>query len=62
MYIFRMIKLKRLWCLIFLGQEDSSNAIESEGRFTGFNMKEELQEGHFDKQGTFIFDKDNVGI
>ena len=42
------------------GQEDNMKHTESEGRFTGFNMKDELTEGHFDKQGTFIFDKDNV--
>ncbi|KAK3084487.1 hypothetical protein FSP39_014283 [Pinctada imbricata] len=39
------------------GQEDAT--IESyEGiKVTPFNMKEELEEGHFDKEGTFIFDK-----
>ena len=32
--------------------------IEEGMRFTPFNMKEELEEGHFDKEGTYIFKKE----
>lgn len=40
------------------GQEDTKVDIEDGQRFTPFNMKEELEEGHFDKEGTYIFKKD----
>ena len=29
-------------------------------QITPFNMKEEMEEGHFDKNGMYIFDKDKV--
>ena len=35
--------------------------VEEGVKFTPFNMKEELEEGHFDSEGTYIFSKDKVG-
>lgn len=35
--------------------------VEDGVKFTPFNMKEELEEGHFDSEGTYIFSKDKVG-
>jgi len=29
-------------------------------KITPFNMKEEMEEGHFDKDGMYIFTKDKV--
>ena len=29
-------------------------------QITPFNMRDELEEGHFDSEGTFIFEKDKV--
>ncbi|XP_015785997.1 CD2 antigen cytoplasmic tail-binding protein 2 homolog [Tetranychus urticae] len=42
----------------FVGEEEGIDRIEGEIKFTAFNMKEELEEGHFDKDGTYIFKKD----
>lgn len=39
------------------GQEEGTIDHDGEIRITPFNMKDELEEGHFDKEGTFIFDK-----
>ena len=35
---------------------------DGEIQITPFNMKEELEEGHFDKQGMYIYDKTQVCI
>lgn len=40
------------------GQEEGDVGIEEGITITPFNMKEELEEGHFDKDGTYIFAKE----
>ena len=41
------------------GQEDDTGVDIEEGiRFTPFNMKEELEEGHFDSEGMYIQKKE----
>ncbi|XP_076275963.1 CD2 antigen cytoplasmic tail-binding protein 2 homolog holn1 [Rhynchophorus ferrugineus] len=40
------------------GEEDGSTRQEGEQRMTAFNMKEELEEGHFDRDGHFIWDNE----
>ena len=35
---------------------------DGEIQITPFNMKEELEEGHFDKQGMYIYDNKQVCI
>ena len=42
------------------GQEDDTIDFDEGIRITPFNMKEELQEGHFDSDGMYIFDKNKV--
>lgn len=39
----------------FTGEEDGISANIGEERFTAFNMREEMDEGHFDKDGHFIW-------
>ncbi|XP_025089659.1 CD2 antigen cytoplasmic tail-binding protein 2-like [Pomacea canaliculata] len=39
------------------GQEEKTIDFDEDIQITPFNMREELEEGHFDKDGTFIFDK-----
>ena len=43
---------------VFPGQEEGDVGIEEGITITPFNMKEELEEGHFDKDGTYIFAKE----
>ena len=45
-----------LW--LFIGQEETGVDYEEGMRFTPFNMKDELEEGHFDTEGTYIFKKE----
>lgn len=40
------------------GAEDGPSAPETNIGFTAFNMKEELEEGHFDKQGHYLWNKE----
>ncbi len=40
------------------GQEEGAVDVEGGMRFTPFNMREEMEEGHFDKEGTYIFKKE----
>lgn len=40
-----------------LGQEDQTQEIEGEVKITPFNMKEEMEEGNFDKDGHYIPNK-----
>ena len=40
------------------GEEEGEARHEQEIQITPFNMKEELEEGHFDKEGMYIFDKE----
>lgn len=42
----------------FIGTEDGPSAAEANVGFTAFNMKEELEEGHFDKEGHYLWKKD----
>ncbi|XP_012270584.1 CD2 antigen cytoplasmic tail-binding protein 2 homolog [Orussus abietinus] len=42
----------------FEGVEDGPVTQESEVGFTAFNMKEELEEGHFDKDGHYLWNKE----
>ncbi|KAK7087176.1 CD2 antigen cytoplasmic tail-binding protein 2 homolog [Littorina saxatilis] len=39
------------------GQEEPTIDYDDDIQITPFNMKDELEEGHFDKDGNFIFDK-----
>ncbi|KAL3070927.1 hypothetical protein niasHS_017052 [Heterodera schachtii] len=39
------------------GQEESTLEYEGHVKIMPFNMKDDLEEGHFDANGTFIFDK-----
>lgn len=40
------------------GEEEGIEAIQDEVKITPFNMREELQEGHFDKDGHYHWNKD----
>lgn len=42
----------------FEGTEDGPVAPETNVGFTAFNMKEELEEGHFDKEGHYLWNKE----
>ncbi|XP_011170932.2 CD2 antigen cytoplasmic tail-binding protein 2 homolog [Solenopsis invicta] len=42
----------------FEGTEDGPSAPEANVGFTAFNMKEELEEGHFDKEGHYLWKKE----
>ncbi|VDK45441.1 unnamed protein product [Anisakis simplex] len=39
------------------GQEEAGIEFEGNTKITAFNMKEDLEDGHFDTNGTFIFNK-----
>ncbi|CAB3402192.1 unnamed protein product [Caenorhabditis bovis] len=39
------------------GQEDSTMDFDGTIKITAFNMKEDMEDGHFDETGNFIFDK-----
>jgi len=41
------------------GEEDGISGMEGEVKVTPFNMREELEEGHFDADGHFQWNKDN---
>lgn len=41
-----------------LGVEDGPSAAETNAGFTAFNMKEELEEGHFDTDGHYHWKKE----
>ena len=40
------------------GQEEITSGLEGEIRMTAFNMREEYEEGHFDVDGNFYWNKD----
>lgn len=46
--------------LLFSAQEDGEVDFTDGVQVTPFNMKEELEEGHFDSSGMYIFDKNKV--
>ncbi|KAK0417699.1 hypothetical protein QR680_013157 [Steinernema hermaphroditum] len=39
------------------GQEEATEEYEGDMKITAFNMKEDMEEGHFDSAGNFIFNK-----
>jgi len=39
------------------GQEEATLAFDDDIQITPFNMREEMEEGHFDSDGTYIFDR-----
>ncbi|VDM62981.1 unnamed protein product [Angiostrongylus costaricensis] len=39
------------------GQEDCTLEFDGSTKITAFNMKEDMEDGHFDETGNFIFDK-----
>ena len=41
------------------GTEDKTVDFDDGEKITPFNMKEEMEEGHFDKQGNYFFKKDS---
>ena len=45
---------------LFDGQENATVEFDGDIKITAFNMEEEMQDGHFDKEGTFIFKKDKA--
>ena len=45
---------------VFLGQEEGVSGQDGEVKITPFNMKEELEEGHFDTEGNFHWDKTSL--
>lgn len=47
---------------MFDGQEKATITFDGETKITAFNMEEEMQQGHFDKEGTFIFKKEKEEI
>ncbi len=44
------------------GQEEETIEYDEETKITPFNMKDEMDDGHFDSEGTFIFKKDKEEI
>lgn len=40
------------------GQEEGTAKFDGEVQITPFNMKEEMEEGHFDAEGHYHFKKD----
>ena len=45
---------------VLTGQEEPTIDFDDDIQITPFNMRDEMEEGHFDKDGTFIFDKSKV--
>ena len=45
---------------VCVGQEEGGVDIEEGVRFTPFNMREEMEEGHFDTEGMYIFKRNKV--
>uniref|UniRef100_A0A1L8DCV2 Putative cd2 antigen cytoplasmic tail-binding protein 2 n=1 Tax=Nyssomyia neivai TaxID=330878 RepID=A0A1L8DCV2_9DIPT len=39
------------------GEEDGIAGMDGETKLTPFNMKEEMEEGHFDREGHYVWDK-----
>ena len=58
-YIYALLCANELYSL-WAGQEDGVVDVKEGIRFTPFNMTEELEDGHFDSEGTYIFKKDKV--
>lgn len=39
------------------GEEDGVSRVDNDVKITPFNLSEEMEEGHFDKEGAFVYDK-----
>ncbi len=51
-----------MFCLLSVGQEEGAVHYEEGVQITPFNMQDEMDEGHFDKDGMYIFDRTvNIG-
>ena len=52
----------KYYCTFYgtVGQEESKVDIEDGIRFTPFNLREEYEEGEFDADGMYIFNKNKV--
>lgn len=44
--------------MYLIGTEDGPSAPEASVGFTAFNMNEELEEGHFDRDGHYLWNKE----
>lgn len=44
------------------GQEEATEEYDGNIKLMAFNMKEDLEEGHFDADGNFIYDKKEKDI
>ena len=44
------------------GQEEATIDFDDTIQITPFNMREEMEEGHFDSTGTYIFDRTKVNL
>ncbi|OZC11415.1 hypothetical protein X798_01271 [Onchocerca flexuosa] len=56
------VKYKKLDMDKVDGQEEGGMEYEGNTKIMAFNMKEDLEEGHFDTDGNFIFDKKEAEI
>ncbi|EJW79834.1 hypothetical protein WUBG_09255, partial [Wuchereria bancrofti] len=56
------VKYKKLDVDKIDGQEEAGLEYEGNTKIMAFNMKEDLEEGHFDADGNFIFDKKETEI
>ncbi|VDK79662.1 unnamed protein product [Litomosoides sigmodontis] len=56
------VKYKKLDVDKIDGQEEAGLEYEGNMKIMAFNMKEDLEEGHFDADGNFIFDKKETEI
>ncbi|MCP9259061.1 Tumorous Enhancer of Glp-1(Gf) [Dirofilaria immitis] len=56
------VKYKKLDMDKIDGQEETSLEYEGNTKIMAFNMKEDLEEGHFDTDGNFIFDKKETEV
>uniref|UniRef100_A0A0R3RVR3 GYF domain-containing protein n=1 Tax=Elaeophora elaphi TaxID=1147741 RepID=A0A0R3RVR3_9BILA len=56
------VKYKKLDMEKIDGQEEAGLEYEGDTKIMAFNMKEDLEEGHFDADGNFIFDKKETEI
>jgi len=49
---------RNLFFYLHVGQEEGAAGFDGEVRITPFNMKEELEEGHFDTEGNYHWSKE----
>ena len=48
-----------IYIFFLTGQEEGDEDFEGETTITPFNMKDEMEEGHFDKDGFYRFNKED---